>query len=100
RADRVEKLITGHPKLVAWMALALLEVTSPNPTPLQAILSERSAQLPLGSVLPVFWGSGCGGFVEVKPGDDTSYQNRPMPACGMPSLSSTGGRFLRFVGEK
>ena len=96
---RARGYLAREPKLSGWFGLTLLEISAEEQTVLDALFwSLHKDRLPLGTYMPRFVDRGCMDFAEVKPGEPEP-QGNSMIYCGMPSLSSTGGRFLRFVGK-
>ncbi len=96
--ERAKAYLEREPRLSGWFGLALLRITSRKNTYLDALFdSLRKDRLPLGTSMPRFVPMGCLSYTEVKPG--MAKPKGEVIACGMPSLSSTGGRFLRFVAK-
>ncbi len=97
--ERARESLKREPKLEVWFALSLLQCTARRLTHLDALIDAlRQDRLPLGTYMPQFVSGPCIRFTEVKPGEPVPEENWAV-ACGMPSFSSTGGRYLRFVAK-
>ncbi|MEZ6195320.1 MAG: hypothetical protein R3F20_06305 [Planctomycetota bacterium] len=105
-AERLAVLLDADAGLESEAALALHRDPRESDdwartTELEALLRRRhvrSGLLPLGTYRPEFTAAACGGALELDP-DATHGRFALEVACGLPRRSSTGGRFLRFVGD-